>query len=142
MEILEDYPLCWLELWIVFLIQNLHHTEFYTKHLHQKFITVNKFFNETFYLFHDTAFNFLVVACAMTRKEILDDWAWIFSHVCETLHSFDNEEDITNFVTCKIESVIATMHEVEVDGEVQYKIFPVIKFIDYDLQMKILSHLK
>lgn len=56
----------------------------------------------------------------MTRKEILEDWDWIFSNVCETLHSFDNEEDITEFVTCKIESVIASRHEVEVDGNVFY----------------------
>lgn len=59
-----------------------------------------------------------VVACAMTRKEILEDWEWIFSNICETLHSFDNEEDITDFVTCKVESVIATRHEVEVDGKI------------------------
>lgn len=58
-----------------------------------------------------------VVACAMTRKEILDDWDWIFSNVCETLHSFDNEEDITDFVTCKVESVIATRHEIEIEGK-------------------------
>lgn len=53
----------------------------------------------------------------MTRKEILDDWDWIFSNVCGTLHSFDNEEDITDFVICKVESVIATRQEVEVDGK-------------------------
>lgn len=58
----------------------------------------------------------------MTRKEILDDWDWIFSNVCGTLHSFDNEEDITDFVTCKVESVIATRQEVEVDGK-HYNIF-------------------
>lgn len=52
----------------------------------------------------------------MTRREILDDWDWIFSNVCETLHSFDSEEDITEFVTCKVESVIATRHEVEIEG--------------------------
>lgn len=52
----------------------------------------------------------------MTRQEILKDWEWLFSNVSETLHSFDSEDDITDFVTCKIESVIATRHEVEIEG--------------------------
>ncbi|KAG5898216.1 hypothetical protein JTB14_005595 [Gonioctena quinquepunctata] len=60
---------------------------------------------------------YYLVAGAMTRKEILEDWEWLFSNVCETLHSFDNEDDIIEFVTCKIESVIATRHEAEVDDE-------------------------
>ncbi|CAH1997517.1 unnamed protein product [Acanthoscelides obtectus] len=58
-----------------------------------------------------------MVACAMTRKEILEDWDWLFNNVCETLHSFDSEDDITDFVMCKIESVIATRHENDVDDE-------------------------
>ncbi|KAJ8917673.1 hypothetical protein NQ315_005120 [Exocentrus adspersus] len=60
---------------------------------------------------------YYLVACSMTRQEILQDWEWLFSNVSETLHSFDCEEDITDFVTCKIESVIATRHEVEVEDE-------------------------
>lgn len=53
----------------------------------------------------------------MTRQEILEDWEWIFNNICDTLHSFDSEEDITEFVMCKIESVIATRREVEADGK-------------------------
>nr|XP_023016263.1 TBC1 domain family member 9 [Leptinotarsa decemlineata]XP_023016265.1 TBC1 domain family member 9 [Leptinotarsa decemlineata] len=60
---------------------------------------------------------YYLVAGAMTRKEILQDWNWLFSNVCETLHSFDSEDDIIEFVTCKIESVIATRHEAEIDDE-------------------------
>lgn len=52
----------------------------------------------------------------MTRQEILKDWDWLFSNVSATLHSFDSEDDITEFVMCKIESLIASKHEVEVDG--------------------------
>lgn len=50
----------------------------------------------------------LVVACSMTKQEILADWEWLFNNVSDTLYSFDSEEDITDFVMCKIESVIAT----------------------------------
>lgn len=53
----------------------------------------------------------------MTKDEILKDWEWVFHNVSETLYCFDNEEEITDFVTCKIESVIATRQEVDVEGE-------------------------
>lgn len=52
----------------------------------------------------------------MTKHEILQDWEWLFTNVCETLHSFESEDDITDFVNCKIESVIAANQEVEVEG--------------------------
>lgn len=36
----------------------------------------------------------------------------------ETLRSFDNEEDITDFVCCKIQSVLAaTQENIELEGE-------------------------
>lgn len=54
----------------------------------------------------------------MTRQEIEKDWDWLFSNVSETLHSFDREEDITEFVIKKIESVMATNQESQdFDGE-------------------------
>ncbi|XP_050504861.1 TBC1 domain family member 9 isoform X1 [Diabrotica virgifera virgifera] len=58
-----------------------------------------------------------LIACALTKKEILEDWEWLFANVSETLHSFDNEDDITDFVSCKIESVIATRQNVEIEDE-------------------------
>ncbi|KAL1491524.1 hypothetical protein ABEB36_012108 [Hypothenemus hampei] len=60
---------------------------------------------------------YYLVACGMTKQEILGDWEWLFANVCETLHSFENEEDITEFVNCKIESVIAANQESEIDDE-------------------------
>ncbi|CAG9760077.1 unnamed protein product [Ceutorhynchus assimilis] len=60
---------------------------------------------------------YLLVACAMTKHEILKDWEWLFSNVCATLHSFESEDDITDFVNCKIESVIAACQEVEIEDE-------------------------
>lgn len=42
MAIQKDSRLYLSAPWIVFLIQNLHHIEFFIKHLHQKFITVSK----------------------------------------------------------------------------------------------------
>lgn len=52
----------------------------------------------------------------MTHQEIEKDKEWLLTNVSETLQSFDNEEDITNFVLCKIESVVATRHEIEIEG--------------------------
>lgn len=36
--------------------------------------------------------------------------------MCSTLHSFDSEEEITDFVCCKINSVIATEQENLTEG--------------------------
>ena len=50
------------------------------------------------------------------------DWDWLFNNVCETLHSFDNEDDVTEFVIKKIESVLATSHEnQDVEGKFLYR---------------------
>lgn len=49
----------------------------------------------------------------------MKDWQWLFDNVCGTLHSFESEDDITDFVNCKIESVIATRaaEVAETDGK-------------------------
>ncbi|XP_076251354.1 TBC1 domain family member 8/9 isoform X2 [Rhynchophorus ferrugineus] len=60
---------------------------------------------------------YYLVACAMTRNEILNDWEWLFTNVSGTLHSFETEEDITEFVMCKIESAIAAIQETDIDDE-------------------------
>ncbi|XP_017769270.1 PREDICTED: TBC1 domain family member 9 isoform X2 [Nicrophorus vespilloides] len=58
------------------------------------------------------------IACSMTQQEILADWEWLLANVSETLGSFDKEDDITDFVKCKVESVLATTQEGhEVDDE-------------------------
>ena len=52
-------------------------------------------------------YSFTVIACSLTFNEIEKDWEWLQRNVMETLNSFDNEEDVTEFVCCKIQSVIA-----------------------------------
>lgn len=47
------------------------------------------------------------IACSLTRDEILLDWKWIEEALMPTLSSFDSEREITDFVKCKIESVMA-----------------------------------
>ncbi|KAK0082083.1 hypothetical protein PV325_011101 [Microctonus aethiopoides] len=48
-----------------------------------------------------------VVACSLTHKEILEDWEWLHLNLMDTLKSFDTEDEITDFVCCKIQSIIA-----------------------------------
>lgn len=49
-----------------------------------------------------------VVACSLTRDEIVQDWKWLHENLMDTLKSFENsEDDITDFVCCKIQSIIA-----------------------------------
>ncbi|KAI4479417.1 PREDICTED: TBC1 domain family member 9 isoform X1 [Polistes canadensis] len=47
------------------------------------------------------------ISCSLTHEEILQDWEWLHSNLIDTLQSFDTEEDITEFVCCKIQSIIA-----------------------------------
>ncbi|XP_029039760.1 TBC1 domain family member 9 isoform X2 [Osmia bicornis bicornis] len=47
------------------------------------------------------------IACSLTHEEILQDWEWLHSNLMDTLKSFDTEEEITEFVCCKIQSIIA-----------------------------------
>lgn len=56
------------------------------------------------------------IASSLTRQEILEDWLWLLNNVAETLRSFDKEDDITEFVKCKVESLIATSQNVDIDG--------------------------
>lgn len=37
----------------------------------------------------------------------MKDWEWIETNLMPTLLAFDNEDEITDFVRCKIESLIA-----------------------------------
>lgn len=50
---------------------------------------------------------YVAVACSLTHEEILQDWEWLHSNLMDTLTSFDTEEEITEFVCCKIQSIIA-----------------------------------
>lgn len=59
---------------------------------------------------------FTVIATALTEQEIRQDWQWLFDNVSPTLHSFDTEEEITEFVCCKINSIIATEQENFTEG--------------------------
>ncbi|RWS02354.1 hypothetical protein B4U79_08485 [Dinothrombium tinctorium] len=47
------------------------------------------------------------IACSLTRTEILNDWEWIENNLMPTLLSFENEDEISDFVRCKIESLLA-----------------------------------
>ncbi|XP_001600394.2 TBC1 domain family member 9 isoform X2 [Nasonia vitripennis] len=48
-----------------------------------------------------------MVACSLTHTEIVKDWEWLHTNLTSTLQSFDTEEEITDFVCCKIQSIIA-----------------------------------
>ncbi|CAB3241981.1 unnamed protein product [Arctia plantaginis] len=54
---------------------------------------------------------YYVIATAVTEPEIRQDWLWLFENICPTLHLFDTEEEVTAFVCCKINSIIATEQE-------------------------------
>lgn len=51
-------------------------------------------------------FFFLEISCALTESDILKDWEWLENNL--NLKIFENEEDVTEFVCCKIKSLVAT----------------------------------
>ncbi|CAH2268889.1 TBC1 domain family member 9 isoform X2 [Pararge aegeria] len=73
---------------------------------------------------------YYVIATALTEQEIRQDWQWLFENVSPTLHSFDTEEEITEFVCCKINSIIATEQENLTEDEDTYK------NVDYDFHQR------
>lgn len=60
------------------------------------------------------------VSVANNKAEIHKDWEWIEQNMMETLGSFENNEDATEFVKCKIESMFTHEHKTgEVDEEAE-----------------------
>lgn len=49
----------------------------------------------------------LAVAASVSHSDILSNWAWLDRHLKPTLNSFDDSNEATNFVKCKIESLVA-----------------------------------
>ncbi|XP_071477877.1 TBC1 domain family member 9-like [Diadema antillarum] len=49
------------------------------------------------------------VATALHKKDILKNWEWIEQNLMQTLDHFEAEDDITEFVKCKIESLVANV---------------------------------
>lgn len=48
-----------------------------------------------------------VIACSLKRDDIFKDWNWIEINLMPTLEAFEKEDEITDFVKCKIESILA-----------------------------------
>ncbi|XP_036360730.1 TBC1 domain family member 9 isoform X4 [Octopus sinensis] len=60
------------------------------------------------------------VAIANNKKEIHRDWEWLEQHMLVTLGAFENEEDATEFVKCKVESILANRdNSKDVDDETE-----------------------
>lgn len=60
------------------------------------------------------------VAIANNKKEIHRDWEWLEQHMMVTLGSFESEEDATEFVKCKVESILANREtSKDVDDETE-----------------------
>ncbi|CAG2220459.1 TBC1D8_9 [Mytilus edulis] len=55
------------------------------------------------------------VAVANNKRDILKDWEWLEQNLMEILGAFENEDDATEFVKCKIESLRA--NEVKVSDQ-------------------------
>lgn len=57
-----------------------------------------------FQLFHFPIY--IVIAASSSFTEILQDWEYIENHLMPTLTNFENDSDVTDFIKCKIESLL------------------------------------
>lgn len=64
-----------------------------------------------------------MIASALTYADISKDWEWIERNITPVLESFDNEDDITEFVNCKVNSIIAINTTPLTDGMSLYHCF-------------------
>lgn len=47
------------------------------------------------------------IASALTRDDILNDWAWLAKNLFAVLIEMESEEEVSNFTICKIQSLVA-----------------------------------
>ena len=43
----------------------------------------------------------------MTSSEIFADWAWLETNLIPIVAAFDSDDDVMEFVKCKMESLVA-----------------------------------
>lgn len=58
-------------------------------------------------MINENIFFNIVIAIALKQEDIISDWEWLQKNMLQILSSFDNEEDTTDFVLCKISSLVA-----------------------------------
>jgi len=63
-----------------------------------------------------------VIACSLTHAEIEENWNWLQRNIMDTLSTFDSEEDVTEFVCCKIHSLIASQAPI-VEGNFYFVLY-------------------
>ncbi|XP_041366492.1 TBC1 domain family member 9-like [Gigantopelta aegis] len=59
------------------------------------------------------------VALAGNKRDISKDWEWLEQNLMQTLVSFDSEDEATEFVKCKIESLLANHVILKKDEETE-----------------------
>lgn len=50
---------------------------------------------------------FIEIASALTKDDIMKDWNWLVKNLFVVLNEMETEEEISNFVICKIHSLVA-----------------------------------
>ncbi|XP_043218792.1 TBC1 domain family member 9-like isoform X3 [Amphibalanus amphitrite] len=58
-----------------------------------------------------------LVAISVTSSEIFSDWAWLESHLLPIVAAFDSDDDVMEFVKCKMESLVAQRSQPTDDNE-------------------------
>lgn len=46
------------------------------------------------------------IACDLTREGIMKNWQWLAANLFRVLNQMESEEEVTNFVICKVQSLV------------------------------------
>lgn len=62
---------------------------------------------------------FAVIAQALSSQEIKNDWDWLNQNLVPSLSRIESDEDVTEYVCCKISSLVANNmpSSKDIDGE-------------------------
>ena len=56
----------------------------------------------------DGSESFLMISACMTSEEVLQDWQWLEADLVSVLDRFESPDEVTDFVTGKISSIVAS----------------------------------
>lgn len=64
----------------------------------------------------------LEIAIGITQDEIVKDWEWLQTNLFSVLNEMENEDEVTNFTICKIQSLYAQNNQDDTGESPDFKV--------------------
>lgn len=66
--------------------------------------------------------NYIEIAIGITQDEIVKDWEWLQTNLFSVLNEMENEDEVTNFTICKIQSLYAQNNQDDTGESPDFKV--------------------